>query len=105
MQAQLKYVTDAMMAPNVTVQIIPYDAGAHPALGSTFNILEFAGPTPDLVYSEGLTGFTFIDRAEDVEWAKHIFDSLAEKALTPELSYDLLMKVGRSYPKTLRSAS
>lgn len=32
--------------PNVTMQVIPFNASAHPAMDSTFNILEFAAPCP-----------------------------------------------------------
>ena len=53
MRAQLELVVEKMQLPNVTVQVIPYSVGAHPALDSTFNILEFAVAVPDIVYSEG----------------------------------------------------
>ena len=43
-----------------TLQVIPFGAGAHPAMESTFNILDFHEPTPSVVYVEGLVGtFTF----------------------------------------------
>ena len=72
-----------MQLPNVTVQIIPYSVGAHPALDSTFNILEFSGDVPDIVYSEGLAGFIFMEGTEDIERYRRVFERLGEMALAP----------------------
>ena len=80
MSAQLKRVVEAMQLPNVTVQVIPYSIGPHPALDSTFNILEFSGAAPHLVYSEGLAGFIFMEREEDVERYNDVFRHLADIA-------------------------
>lgn len=105
MRAQLGLVVEKMRLPNVTVQVIPYSVGAHPALDSTFNILEFAGAVPDIVYSEGLAGFIFMERAEDVERYRRVFERLGEMALEPDQSADLMIKVSRHYEDALRAAS
>lgn len=101
MRSQLERVIEATQMPNVTVQVIPYTAGAHPALDSTFNILEFSGAVPDLVYSEGLAGFIYMDRADDVDRYKRVFAQLCEIALSPEHTSDLIYKVSQSYASAL----
>lgn len=105
MRAQLELVVEKMQLPNVTVQVIPFSAGAHPALDSTFNILEFAGETPDLVYSEGLAGFIFMEGDADVARYTRVFERLSAKATTPEESADLMLKLSRQYEGALRAAS
>jgi transcriptional regulator with XRE-family HTH domain len=105
MSAQLTHVVEAMQLPNVTVQVIPFTVGAHPALDSTFNILEFSDAVPDLVYSEGLAGFFFLERANDVERYQRVFEHLSEIALNEGQSADLIIKVGRAYEAGVRSAS
>ena len=101
MGAQLKRVVEAMQLPNVTVQVIPYSIGPHPALDSTFNILEFSGAAPHLVYSEGLAGFIFMEREEDVERYNDVFRHLADIALTPDQSADLMIRLAEAYANAL----
>ncbi|MGO9785026.1 MAG: helix-turn-helix domain-containing protein [Streptosporangiaceae bacterium] len=105
MQTQLELVVERMRLPNVTVQVLPYSVGAHPALDSTFNILEFSGPVSNLVYSEGLAGFMFIERPEDVDRYQEVFERLSQMSLSPRQSADLMMKVNRQYKDALRAAS
>jgi len=103
MGAQLKRVVEAMQLPNVTVQVIPYSIGPHPALNSTFNILEFSGAAPHLVYSEGLAGFIFMEREEDVERYNDVFRHLSDIALTPDQSADLMIRLAEAYANALRA--
>jgi transcriptional regulator with XRE-family HTH domain len=105
MRAQLEMVLEKMKLPNVTLQVIPFSAGAHPALDSTFNILEFSGGMPDIVYSEGLAGFIFMDAPPDVKRYRGVFDALTAKAATPEQSADLVRKITRRYHDGLKAAS
>ena len=45
MAAQLAKILDMAALPNVMVQVLPFEVGAHPALESNFTILEL--PDPD----------------------------------------------------------
>jgi transcriptional regulator with XRE-family HTH domain len=105
MREQLEMVVEKMKLPNVTLQVIPFSAGAHPALDSTFNILEFSGEMPDIVYSEGLAGFIFMEGAADIRRYQRVFDTLTAKAATPEQSADLIRKISRQYQDALRAVS
>ena len=97
MRAQLEFVVDRMALPNITVQVIPYGAGAHPALGSTFNIVQFDGALPDVVYSETLAGFFFIEKQDDVDRFSVVFERLSNIALSSSRSSDLMLKVSKQY--------
>jgi transcriptional regulator with XRE-family HTH domain len=105
MARQLRRVVEEMERPNVTVQVIPYSVGAHPALDSNFNVLEFAGPAPDLVYSEGMVGFIYLDRAEDIGRYHKVFEHLSQIALPAGQSAELMLEVSRAYEDPVRTAS
>lgn len=96
MRTQLQHVTEAAAMPNVTVQVIPYGVGAHPALESMFNILEFAGAVPDIVYVEGLIGWIYVERPEDLNRYRRVFNHLCDVALTPEESVKLIAQIRKS---------
>jgi transcriptional regulator with XRE-family HTH domain len=94
MRAQLEKITDAAaLMPNVTVQIIPYEAGAHPALDSTFTILDFASSVPSVVYVEGLVGWIYVERPDEVDRYSQVFNRLRTIALSPQDSIDMIANV------------
>ena len=47
-----------MTQPGVSVQLIPFAAGAHASMTGDFSVLEFAGEVDDLLYIEGEAGST-----------------------------------------------
>jgi transcriptional regulator with XRE-family HTH domain len=64
--AQLEHLRDAAGWPGVTIRIRPFSAGA-PLSPAGFTILRFAGKEPpDVVYSEQLTGASYLDHQRDV---------------------------------------
>jgi transcriptional regulator with XRE-family HTH domain len=97
MSEQLERMIQATRINNVTIRVIPYIAGAHPAMDSTFTILDFTGPVPSLVYVEGLVGWIYLDRAHDITRYEQVFDRLQTSALSPQESVELIAKVGANY--------
>lgn len=97
MRTQLDELVRIAEVHNVTLQIIPYSAGAHPAMESTFSILDFANPVPSVVYVEGLVGFIYIERPQDILRYERVFDYLCNIALNPQESIKLIAKVAREY--------
>src|ERR1035438_8799921 len=54
---------DAAALPNVTVQVVPYDAGAHPGMPGSFIVLEFPDPADQgLVYLQRMAGDLFLEQ-------------------------------------------
>jgi DNA-binding XRE family transcriptional regulator len=77
MRAQLERVLEIAELPSVTLQILPFRAGAHPALGSSFSILRFQDKAlPDVVYVEHLTNALYLDRLEDVERYHQVMETI-----------------------------
>jgi transcriptional regulator with XRE-family HTH domain len=97
MRRQLEGAIEASRQPHVTVQILPFSAGAHPALDSTFVVLEFVAPVPGVVYAEGLVGNIYRERPEDVQRYKEIFEYLVGVSLSPHDSVDLMTRMGELY--------
>jgi transcriptional regulator with XRE-family HTH domain len=97
MRDQLQRMVEAAQLPNVTIQIIPFSAGAHPAMESSFDILEFGSVTPSLVYVEGLAGNMYLERPQDLQRYKQVFDHLRDTALTPQESIELMAGTATRY--------
>jgi transcriptional regulator with XRE-family HTH domain len=97
MAVQLGKVLDMSALPNVSVQILPYERGAHPALESNFVILELPDPTPDIVYVEGLIGSIYRERPEDIKRYHGVFRHLQSIALSPEDSVEFLTDAVRRH--------
>jgi transcriptional regulator with XRE-family HTH domain len=63
MKDQLERIAQLADEGKVTVQVIPYGAGAYAAADSNFEYMEFGGSDlPDLVVVEGLTQQNYIER-------------------------------------------
>lgn len=93
MRAQLQHLTESAQLPNVTVQIISFEAGAHPAMESVFSILNFEQPiVSDIVYVQGLVGNIYLERSTDLERYRRIFSHLRTIALDPADSISLLAR-------------
>ncbi len=97
MAAQLAKILDISALPNITVQVLPYDVGAHPAVESNFTIVELPNPTPGVVFVEGLIGSTYLERPEDLKRYHEIFNRLQSIALSPKDSSDLIAKFFHAY--------
>ncbi len=97
MALQLAKLLEMLDLPNIAVQVLPYELGAHPAMESNFTILELPSPTPGLVYVEGLIGSVYLERAEDHKRYREIFSRLQSIALNPKYTADLISSLRRSY--------
>jgi transcriptional regulator with XRE-family HTH domain len=85
MRGQLARLRDAARLANVTIQTLPFGAGAHAAMGVPFVVLDFDGPdSVSLVYLEHLTGELYLDDEPDIARYTLVFDYLRAKALDPE---------------------
>lgn len=93
MRAQLGRLVELSNEPNVTIQVIPYSAGAHSAMESNFNILEFSGSMPSVVYVEGLVGWIILERTRDVSRYREVLEHLYALALSPRESIKLVMRI------------
>ena len=104
MAAQLAKILDMAALPNVTVQVLPYEVGAHPAVESNFTILQLPVPTPGVVFVEGLIGSTYLERDDDLIRYQMIFRKLESIALSPQGSLDVISRFLYEYKGSLEAA-
>lgn len=87
MTAQLRRLCAAASMPNVTIQMLPFEAGAHAAMEGTFAILDFPeSEGASLVYAENATGGLFLEKERELKLYSDIFDRIRVAALSPEES-------------------
>lgn len=92
MRAQLDRLIDVGRLPNVTIRILPFAVGAHPALESNFSILELPA-TPGVVFVEGMVGSIYLERQEGLERYKRVFGRLRSISLSPEDTVDAIARM------------
>ena len=97
MAAQLAKIADMSALPNVRVQVLPFELGAHPAMESNFTILQLPDPTPGVVFVEGMIGSAYLDRPQDLKRYHDVFSELQSIALSPKDTGDFIAKLLRVY--------
>jgi transcriptional regulator with XRE-family HTH domain len=94
MRGQLERLIEATKLPNVTLQVLPFDAGAHPAMVGSFSILRFPEQElPDVVYLEHLTSAVYLNKPEEVDQYLHVMESICVRAAAPDRTAELLDKI------------
>jgi Domain of unknown function (DUF5753)/Domain of unknown function (DUF397) len=79
MHEQLGKLIEQSNAPNITLQVLPFTAGAHPAMDSAFSMLTFDRPAAgDVVYFEYPTGALYLEKPDDVARYRLAFGHLAQ---------------------------
>ncbi len=97
MRAQLGHLLDRAGQPNVTIQVLPFAAGAHAAMSGPFTLLRFNDePSMNCVYLENDRGEVYQERPADIEHYGSIFERVIEVAATPERSAGIIKKLARS---------
>jgi transcriptional regulator with XRE-family HTH domain len=92
MRGQVTRLLELAALPHVTLQVLPFGAGAHPSMTSPFSLLSF-DEIPATVYIDVGRGAVYADGPEDVRAYGWRFDRLVELALTAEKTHDLLVRV------------
>jgi len=96
MRSQLSHLIDMSQRPNVTIQVMPLQAGGHAAAGGSFSLLSFADyELPDVVYVEQLTSAQYLDKPEIVAGYLAVMERLRADALSPAGSVKVLRSMLR----------
>ncbi|TYK47353.1 helix-turn-helix domain-containing protein [Actinomadura decatromicini] len=98
MRAQVEHlIAVAEALPNVNIQILPFAAGGHLALGGPVTIIRFGeDELDDVVYLEQLTSARYPEGRE-AERYQHIMDLLAIRAAPPARSITLLKELVKEF--------
>jgi transcriptional regulator with XRE-family HTH domain len=93
---QLRHLVEASKAPNVTVQVVPFSAGAHPGMPGAFVVMSFPDSDPPLVYTENAGGGLFLEGEPDVHRYRASFQRLAAQALSPKDTAQMIKKAAQA---------
>jgi transcriptional regulator with XRE-family HTH domain len=78
---QLEHLIAMTDHPAITIQILPFTAGSHSAMGGPFTILRFAEPDlNDVVYIEQLTSALYLDKPSEVDSYLEVMEQLCLQA-------------------------
>jgi transcriptional regulator with XRE-family HTH domain len=97
MAAQLERLVEVSEMPQIEIRAIPFEVGAHPAMESNFNILVFDSDASDVVYVEGLIGWLYLHRPQDLDRYRQVFNRLCNIALSPQDSSKMIASIAKLY--------
>jgi transcriptional regulator with XRE-family HTH domain len=87
MLAQLNWLVDRAALPHVTIQVLPFSAGAHAGMEGPFLILGFPEQAdPDVVYVDNTTAGIYLEDPAEILRYTLMFDHLRAAALGPDAS-------------------
>ncbi|MEV5413631.1 helix-turn-helix transcriptional regulator [Thermopolyspora sp. NPDC052614] len=90
--AQLEYLSEQAMQPNIEVRVLPLSAGAHASPAGAFRIFTMEDPLPEIGYAETPTGAVYIE-SPDAGRLMRTYDRLRELTLTPGESVQLISTI------------
>ena len=94
MRGQLERLVEATKLPNVTLQVLPFDSGAHPAMVGSFSVLRFPDQElPDVVYLEHLTSALYLNKPDEVDQYLHVMETICVRAAAPDQTVELLEQI------------
>jgi len=85
MHAQLNWLIARASLPHVTIQVLPFSAGAHAGMEGPFLILGFPEQAdPDVVYVDNTTSGIYLEEPAEILRYTLMFDHLRAAALAPD---------------------
>lgn len=96
MRRQLARLAESTDMPNVDVRVLPFAAGEHAAMMSTFVVMSFAEHRePDIVYLESRTGSLYLDKPKEVTKYNFALRDLERRALDPYESRNFIAEAAK----------
>ncbi|MFF8290991.1 helix-turn-helix domain-containing protein [Streptomyces sp. NPDC016309] len=100
---QLEHLVEQSQLPHVTVQVLPFDMGAHPGISGHYAILEFPDASDSsVVYIEGVTSDLYLEKANDVQRYSVMYEHLRAQALNVEQTRQFIGEVIKDYTDRAR---
>ncbi|MBB5157822.1 helix-turn-helix domain-containing protein [Saccharopolyspora phatthalungensis] len=86
MRNQLRHLLSRNELPNVTIQILPIDAGAYPGLGCAYHLITSGPDDVQGVYLENLHDGLYLEDDAEIQVYTLAFERLEGRALSPAAS-------------------
>jgi transcriptional regulator with XRE-family HTH domain len=98
MAEQMTHLETVAQLPNVTIQVLPFSAGGHPAMNSPYVLLTFADAADAaVVYLENLSTGLALEEAAQVRSYSLVHERLRRLALDPAASLVRLKEASRYF--------
>ncbi|AJF65684.1 helix-turn-helix domain-containing protein [Streptomyces vietnamensis] len=95
---QLEHLIEQSHLPHVTVQVIPFEMGAHPGISGQYSILEFPDTSDSsVVYIEGVTSDLYLEKAQDVGKYSVMYEHLRAQALNVDQTREFIAKMAKKH--------
>ena len=96
MRRQLLHLAEMAELANVTLQVLPFAAGAHAGMDGTFTMLLYDGSADqNFVFASNAAGGLFLEKDEELQRYGFIFDYLRAHALRPDDSLSMIVKLAK----------
>ncbi|MBI0296446.1 helix-turn-helix domain-containing protein [Streptomyces sp. PRKS01-29] len=94
MRAQIARLIEEAEAPHIRLQVMPFDAGPHPAMYGPFHIFRFPIPElPDIAYTETLVSGSYFDQRDDVSAFLEALDRMCAQAAPAQTTQAILSRI------------
>ena len=98
MRGQLEHLMRPRDRANVTIQVLPFDAGVHPAMAGPFSMMSFSDPADlGVVNVENATGALILEEPAEIRIYDEIWGTLQATALSAEDSQSFLKSTSFGY--------
>lgn len=106
MYAQLDKILKCAAEDKVTVQVIPFNVGAHASIDSNFVLLEFdeSSPQRPVVFVEGLYTNSYQEKKPEIDRYREALEYLRDAALSPRDSISLITEIGSRHTQLATSS-
>jgi hypothetical protein len=92
LREQLLHLHTLNKQENVSIQLIPYEAGGHAALGTSFAMFRMIDLAASFAYVEWLTDSVYIDQPEDIEVYGYVCNKLMASGADKPTTQRMLMR-------------
>ncbi|MFE6055852.1 DUF5753 domain-containing protein [Kitasatospora sp. NPDC056446] len=89
--------------PHVTMQVLPFSAGAHPEMGGSLFLYTVSG-SPSLAWEEGARSGELIEDLEGVATRRRSYDLLRAMALSPRDSRVTIRRISQEFGRASRKS-
>ena len=122
MREQFSKILEMAATSDVTMQVVPFEAGAHPGLDNTFMLLEFDSSVQSpfdssvqspfdssvqspVVFVENLAGNFYLERDAEIQRYREVLEYLRACALSPANSIKYVEEIRKSHQELPKRAS
>ncbi|GHE84684.1 transcriptional regulator [Streptomyces longispororuber] len=96
MGRQLEHIATSVKERKALVQVLPFAAGPHPAMGKMMTVMQFED-APPTVYTEGVLSGNLLDEPAVVKRVMATYDLLRAAAVSPEASLALVESAAEDF--------